>query len=362
MSTANLRNSSQSLANLFRSHRSRFNASFLSGTLGGAIGSVALLAFYENEKNKRYNSPKGWKGPLLAGTAIVNIAEVPKDKGFKEFQQVYNDIAEKIHSEEDADEGDGRYGLLTRLSWHTSGTYDKKSNTGGSFGGTMIYAPEQIDGENNGLEVGRDFLYEFLVKYPWLSRGDLWTLGGVCAVQESGGPKIPWRPGRKDLTDRKRVPENGRLPDASKDGNYVHSIFSRMGFSDQEAVALIGAHCLGQCHKHNTGYDGPWGPTPNMFTNDFFVRLLGKWHVKKWDGKKQYEDDETNQFMMLPTDMALKEEPFFIKYVKQYADDQDLFFKDFRNAYSTLLELGVTYPKDQEKWEFQTLEDQEDDE
>ena len=39
---------------------------------------------------------------------------------------------------------------------------------------------------------------EFLVKYPWISRGDLWTLGGVAAVQESGGPKIEWRPGRVD--------------------------------------------------------------------------------------------------------------------------------------------------------------------
>ena len=42
---------------------------------------------------------------------------------------------------------------------------------------------------------------------------------------------------------------------------------------------------------------------------------------------KQYEDDETGEFMMLPTDMALKEELYFLKYVKMYADDQDLFSK-----------------------------------
>ena len=57
---------------------------------------------------------------------------------------------------------------------------------------------------------------EFLVKYPWISRGDLWTLGGVAAVQESGGPKIEWRPGRVDDNTASKVPPNGRLPDASK--------------------------------------------------------------------------------------------------------------------------------------------------
>jgi hypothetical protein len=31
-----------------------------------------------------------------------------------------------------------------------------------------------------------------------ISYGDLWTLGGVCAIQEMAGPKIPWRPGRID--------------------------------------------------------------------------------------------------------------------------------------------------------------------
>ena len=35
-------------------------------------------------------------------------------------------------------------------------------------------------------------------EFPWISYGDLWTLGGVAAVQESGGPTIPWRPGRID--------------------------------------------------------------------------------------------------------------------------------------------------------------------
>lgn len=37
-----------------------------------------------------------------------------------------------------ADYDDGSYGpVLVRLAWHTSGTYDKATNTGGSNGATM---------------------------------------------------------------------------------------------------------------------------------------------------------------------------------------------------------------------------------
>lgn len=347
-----------------------FNASSRSRT--GAylfVLSGGLAAGYYAHENGKWDQKNGasgsggngsWK-PLLAGTAVINTASIPKSKGFKDYQEVYNEIAEKVHEEEDADDGAGRYGLLTRLAWHNSGTYKKADNTGGSFGGTMIYKPEETDGENAGLSIGREFLSEFKQKYPWLSRGDLWTLGGVVAVQECGGPKIKWRPGRQDIDDQQRVPENGRLPHASLGSDHVREVFSRMGLTDQETVALIGAHCLGKCHTDRSGYDGPWGPSFNMFTNDFFVRLLQNWHVRKWDGKKQYEDDETNSFMMLPTDMALKEDGNFIKYVKQYAEDQDLFFKDFADAFSKLLELGITFPKDSKPFVFKTLEEQEDD-
>ena len=73
---------------------------------------------------------------------------------------------------------------------------------------------------------------------------DLWTLAGVCAVQEMQGPIIPWRPGRQDR-DASFCTPDGRLPDASKEQNHIRAIFGRMGFNDQEMVALSGAHALG---------------------------------------------------------------------------------------------------------------------
>lgn len=304
-----------------------------------------------------FPSFNGKKYPLMAGFPLAKTVD---DKSYKDYQTVYNAIAEKIRDQDDADDGAGRYGLLTRLAWHSSGTFDKEKQTGGSYGGTMIYAPEATDPENAGLEVARDFYAQFKDEFPWMSRGDMWTLGGVAAVQECGGPKIKWRPGRVDVLDKSKVPENGNLPDASKDGPYVRGLFQRMGFDDRETVALIGAHCLGKCHVERSGYDGPWGPSFNMFTNDFYVRLLQDWHIKDWDGKKQYEDNESSSFMMLPTDMALKEESYFVKYVKMYAEDQDLFFNDFSKAFSKLLENGIEFPKETKPIIFKTLDEQED--
>jgi len=43
----------------------------------------------------------------------------------------------------------------------------------------------------------------------------LWILASYVAIEDLGGPKIPFTPGRTDATDEKSCPPNGRLPDAS---------------------------------------------------------------------------------------------------------------------------------------------------
>ena len=54
------------------------------------------------------------------------------------------------------------------------------------------------------------------------------------------GPVVPWRPGRTDKPSGEACPPNGRLPNASLGAPHIRDIFSRMGFNDQEMVALIG--------------------------------------------------------------------------------------------------------------------------
>lgn len=124
-------------------------------------------------------------------------------------------------------------------------------------------------------------------QFPWISYSDLWILSGVCAIQEMQGPTIPYRPGRLDK-DMAACTPDGRLPDASQGNKHLRDIFYRMGFNDQEIVALSGAHALGRCHTDRSGFDGPWTFSPTVVTNDYYTLLLGeKWQWKKWNGPKQ---------------------------------------------------------------------------
>ena len=69
-----------------------------------------------------------------------------------------------------------------------------------------------------------------------------------------------------------------------------------------------------------------------------------KWTLKKkhegkpWKGPAQYETKD-GALMMLPSDLALLEDPAFKKYVELFAKDEDLFFKGNSLTYHTL-----TYP------------------
>lgn len=47
----------------------------------------------------------------------------------------------------------------------------------------MRFHPEANHGANAGLIVAREFMDEIKKEFPWITYSDLWTLGGVCAVQ-----------------------------------------------------------------------------------------------------------------------------------------------------------------------------------
>lgn len=244
---------------------------------------------------------------------------------------------------------------LIRLAWHASGTYSAADGTGGSNGATMRFLPESGWGANAGLQTARDFLEPLKAKYPTLSYADLWTLAGVTAVEEMGGPKISWRPGRTDSLAPTTVP-NGRLPSADSgcvaaDVAHLRSIFGRMGFSDREIVALTGAHAVGRCHPEASGYWGPWTNAETTFSNEYFRLLLEEnWtekkihNGKKWEGPTQYENSD-GSLMMLPADLSLAKSAEFRPFVELYAKDEPQFFEDFASAFAKLLELGVKFPE-----------------
>lgn len=258
----------------------------------------------------------------------------------------------KIIPNEDYD--DGSTGpVLVRLAWHASGTYDAATGTGGSNGSTMRYSMEAQDSANNGLEYARKFLEPIKQQFPWITYADLWTFAGTVALEAMGGPKVKWQPGRVDYLDEENVPPNGRLPDGALGQDHLRAIFYRMGFNDQEIVALSGAHNLGRCHKERSGFQGPWVMNPTRFSNTYFKTLLASdWVLEKNSvGVEQYydkdddEEDRDERVMMLPTDYSLIQDAEFKKWVEKYANDKDLFYKHFARVFAKLLELGVRRDK-----------------
>ncbi|KAL2821394.1 putative heme-binding peroxidase [Aspergillus cavernicola] len=244
---------------------------------------------------------------------------------------------------------DGSAGpVFVRLAWHSAGTYDAETDTGGSNGAGMRYEAEGGDPANAGLQHGRAFLEPVKENHPWITYSDLWTLAGVVAIQEMGGPQIPWQAGRTDHVDDSKVPPRGRLPDAAQGADHLRFIFYRMGFNDQEIVALTGGHNLGRCHADRSGFQGPWVNNPTRFSNQFFRLLLNmEWRAKTLEnGVSQFvyvdpEAEDEEPLMMLPTDIALRDDPAFRPWVEKYEKDKELFFDHFSTAFAKLIELGI---------------------
>ncbi|KAI1636940.1 heme peroxidase [Biscogniauxia mediterranea] len=256
------------------------------------------------------------------------------------------------------DYDDGSAGpVLVRLAWHSAGTYCAETQTGGSNGAGMRYEAEGGDPANAGLQHARAFLEPVKARFPWITYADLWTLAAVVAIREMGGPEIGWKGGRTDFTDESRVPPRGRLPDGAQGADHLRAVFYRMGFGDQEIVALSGAHNLGRCHADRSGFDGKWVNNPTRFSNQYFRLLLAHdWKRKRLaNGLEQFsyvdedadadadgdEQPPAEELMMLPTDMSLLSDAAFRPWVERYAEDKERFFADFARAFAKLLELGL---------------------
>lgn len=262
------------------------------------------------------------------------------------------DVVALLESEDHMEEPPGP--ILIRLAWHSSGTFSLCSRTGGSSGATMRFEPESKWGANAGLGKARGMLEPLKEKYPYVSYSDLWVFAACVAVEEMGGPKIPFRPGRKDKSDASLSPPDGRLPNADMGCPYataqhLRDIFGKMGFDDRDIVALSGAHGLGRCHTESSGYWGPWTRAPTTISNEYFRLLLEEtWTPKKthngqpWTGPDQFEDP-TGELMMLPSDIVLVQDPKFRRWVEYYAKDEQAFLSDFGRAFNKLMELGVEF-------------------
>jgi catalase (peroxidase I) len=90
-----------------------------------------------------------------------------------DYSAVSGDIAAMIKKDP------SRGPTLVRLAWHSSGTYDKMSNTGGSGSGSIRFKEELAHGANAGLaSTAVEWMEPIYKKYDGISYADLYTLGG----------------------------------------------------------------------------------------------------------------------------------------------------------------------------------------
>mmetsp|Transcript_278 Transcript_278/g.433 ORF Transcript_278/g.433 Transcript_278/m.433 type:complete len:326 (+) Transcript_278:15-992(+) len=262
--------------------------------------------------------------------------------------------------------------ILVRLAWHDSGTYNaakaggKFSETGGA-NGSIRFDPEIRHGANAGLTKALGLLQPIKMRNPTVSWADIIQMASAEFIHMSGGPKIPMRYGRVDAKAPRDCPKEGNLPSANEpfgDGSknaaeHLRRVFNRMGFNDQEIVALSGAHTVGRAFKERSGVT-PHGYTEKGATKytcpGYRPRHDGKLGIGMAGGQSWTENWLTfdnsyftvakkgdKDLLRLETDKAIESDPGFAPYFKKYAESKEAFFKDYAAAHKRLSELGSVF-------------------
>jgi len=239
--------------------------------------------------------------------------------------------------------------ILIRLSWNDASVFNGEN---GCPNAAMRLSGGCENGmaENAGLpQVAIPLLASISEKYvPGLiSHADLWALAANVAIKAMGGPDIVTHFGRFDSLSAEECAKcaAGRLPDGDKGAAHLRDVFGPKGFTDRDIVALSGAHVVWGCYPDQSVFEGVWIDDKVKFDNSYFKDLLSK----KWttetgkSGKKQYRNGNA---MMLPSDIALIEDPKFKQHVEKYAGDQAAFFADFKEAWVRGQELGCGQLRD----------------
>ncbi|KAJ4751826.1 Stromal ascorbate peroxidase [Rhynchospora pubera] len=239
--------------------------------------------------------------------------------------------------------------ILVRLGWHDAGTYDKTIQEWpqrGGANGSLRFEIELKHGANAGLVNALKLLQSIKDKYTGITYADLFQLASATAIEEAGGPKIPMKYGRVDVTTPEQCPPEGRLPAAGppSPADHLREVFYRMGLNDKEIVALSGAHTLGRSRPERSG----WGKPETKYTKDGPGAPGGQsWTVQwlKFDNSyfKDIKERRDADLLVLPTDAVLFEDPSFKVYAEKYAEDQDAFFKDYAEAHAKLSNLGAKF-------------------
>ncbi|EWZ78285.1 catalase-peroxidase 2 [Fusarium oxysporum f. sp. lycopersici MN25] len=281
----------------------------------------------------------------------------------------------------------GSYGgLFIRMSWHSAGTYRAMDGRGGAGMGQQRFAPLDSWPDNQNLDKARRLLWPIKQKYgSKISWADLVVLAGNVALEHSGFETLGFAGGRADTWEADEsiywgaestfVPKgndvryngstdiyeradklekplgathfgliyvNPEGPDGSSDPKAsaldIRTAFGRMGMDDEETAALIiGGHTLGKTHGAVSSKN--IGPEP--MAADLGGMGLG-WHnsVNEGNGPDQMTSGLEGKFRrptMLTSDLALINDPAYLKICKRWHDHPKEMNQAFARAWYKLL-------------------------
>ena len=185
-------------------------------------------------------------------------------------------------------------------------------------------------------------------------------------------------------------------PDVEGSAKNIRNEFERMAMDDEETVALIaGGHTFGKVHgaddpnehlgpepegapieeqglgwKHEfgdiggmitSGIEGPWNATPTQWDTGYVDNLLDhdwvsvkgpggawQWRPVEEEGIEHapgaQDPAETEQPMMLTTDIALKHDPDYREVLERFQEDPSVFQEAFARAWYKLLHRDMGPP------------------
>ncbi|KAI9208368.1 heme peroxidase [Polychytrium aggregatum] len=136
-----------------------------------------------------------------------------------------------------------------RTLFHDASDYNTATKTGG-VDGSIQFQEELSRPENAGAAIPTAINQFKNFVSPGVTMADLIALGAIQAIRVCGGPKVLFRPGRPDALG----PGTLSPPNPNDNVTTHGQLFSRMGFSQQDMIALIACgHTIGFVH----GIDQP---------------------------------------------------------------------------------------------------------
>jgi hypothetical protein len=269
-----------------------------------------------------------------------------------------------------------------RLSFHDFGTFHREHGKGGG-GSVRFLLPDgkksddltclpQNGGLNNTIKALEPIHKDFNVSWA-----DLFIFAGIVAVKTLGGPSIPFKAGRVDMTEieatellnfyKNKYGETPELhwklmilPKPNHPELLVKFYGEKWGFSIKDIVTLNGAHCLGGT-TFPDNIKRTWTTSPQKFSNSYYQSVLNL----PWPGNqtlRAHEEDKTEKdgrlvwtegkdrkLILLETDFVQKMNLGRVEddvheqmrsVAQEFSTDEQKFFTSFTDVYVRACEMG----------------------